>query len=447
MYSNVQNKKSMPGHGQQTESNIRHRFFEVVPRMSAYEMKITSVLQNVKAPIMSIGRDHGFIAYKLDQELLESTLGKNGARPTLPENNGKIFFHQKEVSGPLDGLKVGDQVEFNLVHVKTNNKIIAHRVALPDEPKKPEALPMADVEAANQLAHFQRMQLPVATTTPAQPKIVHVDDNVIGSLVEIVNRNGTGHAFIESKKFAGSKILLMFEQLIGTDISVMKIGDNFKFRLFRNNHNGRLIARSCEFLRPGQLLTTSSAMGIEQLGHFQFMEAPTVSKTMEMPKFTPILPNVYGTVQKVMPNMHCGFAKIESNVASKLNELPIDAMPQVFFHQNDLVGLCLSTLAVNDKIRFEIVRNNQNGKYVAKSVQQASLAEESLKAISGETGMALDKALWKNMSTLDFASSGKGVRSRPCHKTITLLNDSQKRRRSVDTLNKITASTGRSSNR
>lgn len=433
-------------------ANIKARFHEEVPRMADNEMKITSVQTNITAPVAFIGREHGFIDYVMSNEVIQASISKNGAR-CLPENNGKVFFHETEVSGPLTDLKVGDLVEFNLVHIKTNNRIIANGVALPKDVEEP--MQICD-EQANQLAHFQRMQLPKTYTTVEQPKIVHVRDFVIGTLVE-VNRIGQGHAFLEAKAFPDEKILLMFNQLIGTDVSIMKAGDNFRFRLFKNNHNGRLIARYCEYLRPGQLLnaSSSSAHSIATLGHFQFMEAPKVSKAMEMPKFTPMLQSVTGCVHSVMMSQRCGFLTVDSKFSSAALNITSDT--KIFFHEKDMVGMVLSTVKPSERVLFEISKNNQNGKYVAKSIQQSPLADEmsplSKATASMDTGIALDKAIWKNMSAGKFElpvnsygspSAGKGAKAYTHKKLSLLVNESDKRRRSMDTLNKISASSARS---
>lgn len=436
--------------GQYQIANIKARF-PPLPRMANHEMKITSVQTNITAPVAFIGQDHGFIDYVIGNEVLQASISKNGAR-CLPENNGKVFFHKKEVSGPLTDLKVGDLVEFNLVHIKTNNKIIAKRVTLPtmSNVEELESMEICD-EQVNQLAHFQRMQLPKTFTTVEQPKIVHVRDYVIGTLIE-VSRIGRGHAFLEANAFPGEKILLMFNQMIGTDVSVMKTGDNFRFKLYKNNYNGRYIARSCEYLKPGQLLSSagSSAQNIATLGHFQFMEAPKVTKAMDMPKYTPMLPSVTGCIHSVMLSQRCGFLTVDAKFSSEPLEITSDT--KIFFHEKDMVGLVLSVVKPNERVLFEIVKNNQNGKYIAKSIQQSTLADEmsplSKATVSMDTGIELDKAIWKKMSACNFelpvnsygsSSAGKGARAYP-HKQLTnlLVNDSDKRRRSIpNTLNKI----------
>merc|ERR1739848_950402 len=250
-------------------------------------------------------------------------------------------------SGPMSSLKVGDLVEFNLVHVKTNNKIIAQRVC------QPSTAAYEQDEVAKQLAHFQRFEMPRTFKAPEQPKIVYVKDGVVGTLFEIeVRSNGTGHAFLKSKAVPENKILLHFNQLIDTDTSVMKIGDAFRFKLFKNNHNGCYIARSCQYLQPGQFISNSSsaAQSVETLGHLQFMEAPKLTSSIEMPKFTPILSNATGTIHSTVLAQRCGFINLDAHLTNKAIGITTDT--KIFLHENNMVGNVLSGMIASDRVMF-----------------------------------------------------------------------------------------------
>ena len=465
------------GVSQHQPSNIRNRFplcyepkglFDSPKRMANGELKITSVQSKVTAKISELHptKNHGFIDYFVEEEVMMKTITKNGAR-TIPDNNGKIYFHTNEVSGPIEQLKVGETVEFNLVHVKTNNKVIAQRIAkLTDQELKSNAA--AEEEKAKQLAHFQRFELPKTFKTPEQPKIIYVKEKVIGELCEIeIRANGTGHAFLKSKQTENespSKILLHFNQITGTDTSVMKIGDTFRFKLFKNNHNGRYIARNAQYLQPGQVISDSknSCQSVETLGHFQFMEAPKLSKSTDLPKFTPILRNATGTIQSTILSQHCGFIKLDTNFAQQVPKCVTDIhkIEKVFFHENDLVGKILSELnCSNDRVMFTLERNNHSGKFVAKTVEMTSLAEtangipqQSVSVASTSKGMSaalsglsLAKSTW-TASAFELPSGITGEnKSKPKNNNlkpynVSLLNESEKRRRSVETLNKISNS-------
>lgn len=85
-------------------------------------VNVTPVRAKETAKIESIKGDYGFISYCVD--------GKDQA-------NGNLFFHYTElVQYDIGELKVGDIVEFNVVHNKRTNKFCAAKVRFVESPPK-----------------------------------------------------------------------------------------------------------------------------------------------------------------------------------------------------------------------------------------------------------------------------------------------------------------------
>lgn len=311
--------------------------------------------------------DYGYIEFKINNDLLLNTLSKNGAI-TLPkqQQNGKLFFHKNEFYGPLNLNMIGNMVEFDLVHIKTNNNIIAHRIY---------PIINESFKQINQLSHFQMTEITKFKNDNEQPKFIFIENNVNGKIHKIFTfKNGTGHCILKSDKY-NYEIVMMFKEMIGTDISILKEGDNFKFKLFKNNHNGKYIAKSCEYIntiKSGDVIKDN----INILGHFQHMELPKIYVNKNENKFTSIsfhniklnemTRKITGNIIKLNKRSKCGWFSIDNGWLDENKNIMID---DIFFHEKDLLFIDYNTLNENDNLKFNVLLNNDNNKFIAKNIE------------------------------------------------------------------------------
>ena len=425
------------------------------------EINLTVVKEFVRGQVEEIFKDHGFISYTLDQNLWESTITKNGA-PSLPNNNGKIFFHRNEVCGGINSLVLGQTVEFDLVHLKSNNKIIANRVYHIEDDQQIEAeipcpyailnsLHLTESEYALQLGHFQNMSLPKMVDERKEvekPKITYEMRDVTGRIDELFNQTKGGkspnqrYAHLTSTRFPGQKLFMHVSSLIQCDFNQLKVGDLFRFSVYKNNHNQRLLARNCEKLQASKIQDYPSCAQAA-LSHFQFMEPARFTDDIQSPPFTKIASNIQGVIRRLIVNQHCGFLTFDqknanktSGKSSKLNK----DEARIFFHAKDLFKLRIGELKEGQKVTFNLYQNSKNQKYIAKEVTKTIAA-----AVSKDEPLNLVKDILASSSLSNAAIARKrgstGVAAQkimPKPVTNLLMDNKEKweaRRRSVETLN------------
>lgn len=400
---------------QHTITNIKARF-ESINQYSPKELKEIEILKNGETNITLVksncyGKinfidnyfDYGFIEYTLSKELLHSTISRNGASQ-LPENTGKIFFHKSEFTGNLNDrnlVNLNSMVEFDLVHYKTTNKIIANRVKVYhlNQPK----------HQIQQLAHFQKMQItePVPTADlpmtyqPEQPKITYVGKNFMGQIMSMnENKRGIYHCELACQKITDGKIIMFHKEMINSDFSNAKIGDTFRFNLFKNNHSGIYLARACQFIPAykivGQEFNAESATSTSQaiqtlaantLAHHQFTSLPVATLETPQNKFTPIkfknlnnnkvTKSVLVVISKLLPSQKVGFVSLKNDESHKF--LPfatkIINCGKIFFNERSLINLPFDTLKTGQILKISVKKNTENGKLIAENVEMPSKME------------------------------------------------------------------------
>ena len=438
-------------------------------RVKPGEINLTVVKEFVRGRVEEMFKDHGFISYTLEQRLWESTVTKNGA-PCLPNNNGKIFFHRNEVCGGIKSLTLGQAVEFDLVHLKSNNKIIANRVYhVEDDDQQFEtdqipcpyailnSLHLTESEYALQLGHFQNMSLSKMIDERKKkeikrPKITYEARDVTGRIVELFNQTKEGkspnqrYALLMSTRYPGQKLFMHVSSLIQCDFNQLKIGDLFRFSVYKNNHNKRLLARNCEKLQASKIQDYPSCAQAA-LSHFQFMEPARFTDDIQSPPFVKIASNIQGLIRRLVVDQNCGFLTFDHKNASKQNAKSGKSSNnknkdkvRIFFHAKDLFKLRISELKEGQKVTFNLYQNSKNQKYIAKEVTKTTCLPAAL-----PESLNLAKDILANSSLSSAAivkkRSSSGVAAQkimPKPVTNLLMDNKEKwdaRRRSVETLN------------
>jgi len=196
----------------------------------------TLVLSNVTAKISKVCETYGFIDYKLDNLTLQKTLTKDGAI-TLPENNGKIFFHENELSGNLDSYKSGDIVNFDIIHNKKSNKIICNRISKQLlKPVKRQNLQESII--CKKLAHFQ-------FDNKIQNNLPKILSNQTGKISVLE----TNYAFINFPYKNQTNIYFSNIDMFGNILSNLKIQDTVNFDLHLNMETKVYVAKNVEIVQ------------------------------------------------------------------------------------------------------------------------------------------------------------------------------------------------------
>lgn len=410
-------------------------------RVKPGEINLTLVKSCARGQVEEIFENHGNISYTLDQQLWESTVLRNGA-PSLPNNNGKIFFYRSEVFGGIASLKVGQTVEFDLVHLKSNNKIIAHRIYFVQESKftsetlNPVAilnsLHMTESEYAGQLAHFQNMSLPkIVDQIPQKPKVSYEQREVTGKIEELFDNvkldSNQRYANLVSNRYPGEKLFMHVSSLIKVNFSDLRVGDICRFSVWRNNHNKTLLARNCERVQASKIQDHPSCAQAA-LSHFQFMEPTRFTDDIVAAPFTKIANNIQGVIRRLVEPQNCGFltfANKNSSSAGKAQEA------RIFFHAKDLFKLRFGELTEGQKVAFNLYQNSKNQKYVAKEVTKGVVSIPELT-------IAKDILATSSLSSAARKIRPAAQKIMPKPVNNLLMDNKEKweaRRRSVETLN------------
>lgn len=224
------------------------------------EINLTTIKKTVQGQIQELFNDHGFINYKLDQELLESTLTKNGALP-LPNNDGKIFFHRNEVSGGIKSLSLGQVVAFELVHLKSNNRIIALRVNFSDnntddddggDDNRKTVSYQQSQYAKTALSHFQFIK-PIEfkrIDDTQHPIFKRIATNIKGVVRKLVPDQTCGFLSINNQK---THIFFSGKDMYELRFRNLKEGQKVCFNLYQNARNRKYVAREVTKVEDDQL--------------------------------------------------------------------------------------------------------------------------------------------------------------------------------------------------
>jgi len=238
--------------------------FNVLPALAIPtklpQVNITPVQNNVTAKITQIYTNFGYIKFTLDNALLQKTLTKNGA-VTLPSNNGELFFHETELSGPKSSYKIGDLVKFDVVHSKKSNKLIGNRINKVDDVIEKQTEQVLKTSEINQLCHFQKMQVDeLQDYTVLQPKYRKISLNNTGKITEIYEKENYG--YLENAET--EKIFFHANYLIGTHLSTLKVNDQIKFDLYKNIKTGEDFAKNVNFVENKELASEENEYNVNE---------------------------------------------------------------------------------------------------------------------------------------------------------------------------------------
>lgn len=288
----------------------------------------TLVKSNQAGKIIELGKEHGFVDYKLDDESLEKTLTKNGA--TSIPSNSKLFFHKSQLSGPISEYSIGQTITFDIMHSKKSNKLICYSI-------------YTTLPKLSEIGHFQKMSITNLITASVTPKMQYIASNQVATITNLKNNYGT-------LQQNGEQIFFHADNLILTRINKLSIGDKLNFTLYKNTKTDKLVAKNL----LADSTNYSKNAKIRQLMSNLNTEQSVLTQTTVQKPFTIISKSVLGKITQI--NKDYGFIKTES----------IKSL--IYFEKFQLIQLTLKE-AENKTVKFDLYKNNKNDKFIAKHVQ------------------------------------------------------------------------------
>jgi len=318
-------------------SGFENSFFDQPKRlrMDAEVMPITLVKSNQAGKIINLGKEHGFVDYKLDDESLNKTLTKNGAT-SIPSND-KLFFHKSQLSGPISEYKIGQTITFDIMHNKRSNKLICYNIYAQNLPKMTE------------IGHFQKMSVSKLTETSNPPPKMQYISTKIAKITNLQKNYGT----------LDNEIFFHADNLILTRFNELSIGDDLSFTLYKNTKTDKFVAKN--LLATGN--NYSKNANIRQLMSNIETQQTKLIQTSLTKSINLISKSTIGKVVQIEKDY--GYIKTNTDM--------------VYFEKFQLIQLTLKE-AENATVQFDMYKNVKTGKFIAKNVEIANTQDSTLKA-------------------------------------------------------------------
>lgn len=204
---------------------------------------VTPVCGTQTAKVEAVNGHFGYIRFVIPEPYHAKVCTKNGAT-RIPQNTGKLFFHETQVSGPLSALKPNDTVSFSVIHNKKTNKYIATKIYKEATPKPTIPTTTVTLVAKNQTGIIEKMVNHGGKIIYSVPMDFHK---------RVITKNG-------ALNFPENNGSVAFHEtaLVGSILSEFKVGDSVSFDVMHNKKSNRYVASKMEKVNDKVFTSTSS---------------------------------------------------------------------------------------------------------------------------------------------------------------------------------------------